>query len=232
MVEHNLAMVGVASSTLVSRSIFLLLFLFSTAFSITLKEALSNELNAKIPNLTIHNIEISTPQNLPLDYQNFSLKSVQILNLRPLGAKARANFIDSKNKTRTILFGFELDASISVFIAARDIKRAQTINKMDFTQENVSIEKYQPDLLFDEPLGLISKVSIKKGELLKERVFTRAKDVKKGDVLVLEMSDGGVFLEFSGVACEDGDINQSIEIKANNARYKARILSKNRAIIE
>ena len=58
MVEHNLAMVGVASSTLVSRSIFLLIFLFSTAFSITLKEALSNELTTKIPNLTINNIEI------------------------------------------------------------------------------------------------------------------------------------------------------------------------------
>lgn len=232
VVEHNLAMVGVASSTLVSRSIFLLIFLISTAFSITLKEALIDELNMRMQNIKINNIEILAPQNLPPDYQNFILKSVQIMNLREFGSKAKANFIDSKNKARAIVFGFDIDASISAFIATKDIKRGQSINKMDFKKENISIEKYHDDLLFYEPVGLISKANIKKGQVLKERVFTKEKDVKKGDTLVLEISDGGVFLELSAIACESGDINQTIELKANNTRYKAKIISKNRAIIE
>ena len=231
VVEHNLAMVGVASSTLVSRSLFLLIFLFSTAFSITLKEALQDELIERIPPIQIDTITILPPQNLPDDYQSYTLKLLQITNLREFGGSARASFLDTNNRPKAIVFKFELDAKVSVYAAARDIKRGEIIAGIDFIKEDIAPSKYSDDLLLSDPTGLESKANIRNGELLKERIFVKPKDVKKGDNLILEVVDGGVLLSLSAVAISEANIGDMIEIKANNMRYKAKLISKNKAVI-
>ena len=58
------------------------------------------------------------------------------------------------------------------------------------------------------------------------------KDVLKGSTLILEVRDGSVVIQSSATATSDANIGDTIEVRQGSLRQKAKIISKNKAVIE
>lgn len=231
MVEHNLAMVGVASSTLVSRSIFLLLLLFSSLFSITIKEALNDRLLEKHPNIQINALQIQTPKNVPSDISSYNLDDVTITSLRGNDGGAKAAF-SKENKEININFKFEMSAKIPVLVAKTDIQKTQSVDASNAALELIDFNDYEQTMLLEMPTKKSTKHNIKANTPIRANNLIEPKDVLKGSVLAIEVRDGGVLVESSAVASSDGNIGEIIEVRQGSLRQRARIISKTKAIIE
>lgn len=230
VVEHNLAMVGVASSTLVSRSIFLLLFLFSTAFSITIKESLANELQNRFENIVIEQIEVFAPKNIPANIADFALKSVQITSISGAKGGAKATF-SGNGKPLEINFKFEVNASVVVLVATKDIKSGEQISEQNTALLPIDLAKYEQNTLTKEQSGKLAKHNIKSGNPIKSNNLSARKAVLRGDTITLSASDGGVSVQVSVVAMQDGDIGDIIEVRNGSVRQRAQIISKTQAVV-
>ena len=213
VVEHNLAMVGVASSTLVSRSIFLLIFLFSTAFSITLKEA------------------IEQPRDVPSDIASYRLENIIITSIN--GAKGGAKAIFSKDGAGlNINFKFEMSAQMQVLFATTDIARNEAISEANSKILPIEIQNYDQIMLKEIPAGKLAKNNIKAGAPIRQNNILSPKDVLRGDELIVEIRDGGVSVQTTGIATTDANIGDVIEIRMGSTRQKAQITAKNKAVIK
>ena len=231
VVEHNLAMVGVASSTLVSRSIFLLLFLFSTAFSITIKEALSQQLSERFAGISIFALSIEQPRDVPSDIASYRLENIIITSIN--GAKGGAKATFSKDGAGlNINFKFEMGAQMQVLFATTDIAKNEAISEANSKILPIEIQNYDQIMLKEIPAGKLAKNNIKAGAPIRQNNILSPKDVLRGDELIVEIRDGGVSVQTTGIATTDANIGDVIEIRMGSARQKAQITAKNKAVIK
>ncbi len=232
VVEHNLAMVGVASSTLVSRSIFLLLFIFlNQLFAITLTNIVAEKIKRENPNILIEHLELVQPSSLPDDFGEYKLKDVQISNLNGAGGAIKAVYLTPKGSLRPITVRFNMSAKIAVFIATQDLPRDHALSEGDYAREYIDFREYSSDALSEISAPLVAKTRVKQGEVLKSRQFARQKDVRKGDAIVVVVTEGAVSAEALGVAGQDGSVGDVINVKIGSQTLRAQIVSKNRAIV-
>ena len=54
----------------------------------------------------------------------------------------------------------------------------------------------------------------------------------RGDELIVEIRDGGVSVQTTGIATTDANIGDVIEIRMGSTRQKAQITAKNKAVIK
>ena len=231
VVEHNLAMVGVASSTLVSRSIFLLLLLFSSLFSITIKESLTELLNEKYPNIQVEFLQIQTPRNLPSDITSYTLKEVIITSINGTNGGAKAVF-DKDGSITSINFKFEIAAKMPVLIATSDIAKGTILSEQNSQIDLIEFEDYDKTMLDSIPQNKLAKNNIRANTPIRVNNIYAPKDVLKGSTLILEVRDGSVVIQSSATATSDANIGDIIEVRQGSIRQKAKIVSKNKAVIE
>lgn len=231
VVEHNLAMVGVASSTLVSRSIFLLLFLFSTAFSITIREALNEQLSERFEGIQVFALSIEQPKGIPSDIASYRLENIIITSIN--GAKGGAKATFSKDGAGlNINFKFEISAQMQVLFATTDIAKNETISEANSKILPIEIQNYDQIMLKAIPTSKLAKNNIKAGMPIRQNNILSPKDVLRGDELIVEVHDGGVSVQTTGIATSDASIGDIIEIRIGSSRQKGQITAKNKAVIK
>lgn len=231
VVEHNLAMVGVASSTLVSRSIFLLLFFISSVFSITIKESLSEELTNRFSDINITDIEVFAPKKLPSDIASYTLKGVQITSLSGAKGGAKAFFLKEQGSTE-ISFKFEINAQIPVLLASKDIKSGSRLDEENTKIALIDFAQYEQNMLSALAKNKIARHNLRANTPIKANNVNNKKDISKGDILTLNIQDGGVSIQTSAEAMQDGNIGEFIEVRTKSGKTRAKIISKNQALIE
>ncbi|ARR00560.1 flagellar basal body P-ring biosynthesis protein [Campylobacter porcelli] len=233
-VEHNLAKVGVASSNLVSRSIFLLLIFFIPLFSDTLVDRLHKTIKDEYPSINISSINIDKPNDLPNNFNEFILKEIILLNLRDDSGAFRAIYITPNKSNKSIFFNFKIDFKLQVLIAKRDIDRDHILNLGDYEQKFVNLKDYDKQALTSIPkYQLITKSKIKRGKILTNRHFKTLSDIRKGDKITAMINDGALKVEIIVTALSDGNIGQIISVRnQNNQILKAQVINKNQAIIK
>lgn len=229
VVERDLAMVDVASSTLVSRSIIIFFLCISQLFSLTLTDIIGTKIKERIQNIEIKNIELFQP-NLPKDFSEFRLKDVEITSLNDNFGNVKAIYSTPKNE-RNLFIKFKLNAKVGVYIAKNDISRDKllSINDYEFTQ--IDFAKYEKDAISNVERPLVARSNVKKGEILKNRQFRAQSDVKKGDQILVVVNDGILSAETLAIATQDGNIGQTIQLKSGSQIIRATITSKNKAIM-
>ncbi len=237
-VEHNLAKVGVASSNLVSRSIFILITIFiifsHNLFALTLAESLKIKIKEDIPNATINSISIEKPSSLPQDFSSYKLKDIFILSIRSNDGNFRALYEMPNKLNKSIFFKFKIDANVNVLVAIKDIDRDHILNLSDYEQKSVSLKEYDKEALKEAPknIKLITRTRIKRGKILTNRQFKTLSDIKKGDLINAVLKDGALNIEVLVTALEDGNVGDIIQVRnENNQVFKANVISKNRVLI-
>ena len=233
-VEHNLAKVGVASSNLVSRSIFLLIIFFVPLFGNSLVDELHKTIYAEFPSAKINSITIDSQDEVPANFSDFRLKEIILLGLRDDNGAFRAIYATPNQTSKSIFYKFQIDFKLPVLIATRDIGRDHILNLTDYEQKFVSLKDYDKQAIIDPSNHqLITKTKIKRGKILTNRQFKTLSDIKKGDKITAIIEDGALKVEIVVTALDDGNIGQIISVKnLNNQTLKAQVISKNQAIIK
>ena len=231
VVERDLAMVDVASSTLVSRSIFLLLFFISNLFSLTLSDIVNVKIQNIYPSIQIENLEIIQPKNLPSNFNEFNLQDLEISRISGDGGILKASYKTPNSQNKTLFIDFNLQAKIPIFTAKIDIAKDHVINPNDYEIKIIDFKDFKKDSLTQIDHTLITKIAIKKNQILKSRQFKNKFAILKNDKITLIVKDGGLSVESFGIANQAGNIGDLIEVRYNSKLLRAKIISKNKAII-
>ena len=233
-VEHNLAKVGVASSNLVSRSIFLLLIFSIPLFSSSLIDELRKAIYDEFPSAKINSINIDNHHELPVNFDELKLKNIILLGLRDDSGTFRAVYTTPNSTNKSIFYKFKIDFKLPVLVATKDIGRDHILNLSDYKQKFVSLKDYDKQAIINPSNHqLITKSKIKRGKILTNRQFKTLSDIKKGDKISAIINDGALKVEILVTALSDGNIGEIISVRnQNNQTLKAQVISKNQAIIK
>lgn len=109
-----------------------------------------------------------------------------------------------------------------VLVAKNKIQKKKTIALEDITIETKDVALY-PNKYFEDETELIGKMSnalIPKGSVILEWMVKEKPAVNKGDKIRLLAREGGVEVWASGVALEDGQIGEEINVRRSGSREK------------
>ena len=231
VVERDLAMVDVASSTLVSRSIFLFILSVNLLFGANLGELTKEQIKKQIPTIKIQSLILNEPDSLPSGFNEYKLQSVDLQKINKNHGTIKAIYKTSTNSLKNIFVRFDIKAQIGVYVAKNEIPRNHELNLNDYFFKMVDISQYDPDMILSLQHGLITKVKIKKDDILKQRQFKIKNDVLKGDQVVLIVQDGGLNAQILATATQNGRIGDTINFKTENQNIKATLISKDKAVV-
>ena len=232
MVEHNLAKVGVAGSTPVSRSIFSLLFilffstpLFSTE-SITdmLQNTLQNAYTSRYPSLRIQAVKLHAPPHAkPLSPNECRVR----LNPRNLRSNHGAIILQCKHRTR--FYRYRIIGDIKVYKAIHQIKKDRIITPNDTTAATIPFKRFSaPPLLFKEAKRYLALCNIAKGRILTPRNAGPVPGVVKHQRVHCLYRDGAVTVEFDATALQSGKKGDMITLRRDDGKtLKGVVVGKN-----
>ncbi len=238
-------MVGVASSNLVSRSIFLFLFLItilSPLRSVEPAPSLDPRLNrvfselvaqitAQYPALNIDFLELTPTSALPNDFDSYRLNELFLLSLKESDGNFRVLFSRPNGVDRSLFFTFKMEAHATILIATRDIAKGSQLSPTDFIEQKTTLKNYNksslsPQIAQKELLRLVARSKIKRGKTLLNSHFAAATDIKKGDQITAHLNDGALFITTSAVAIEAGSIGETISVRLENGQaLKATVIA-------
>jgi len=147
---------------------------------------------------------------------------------------SRGTFFIRSDKNQKIFFDYRLDADIDVIYTIRPLER-----KTELTRFNTTIQTLPFEKLKAVPLTSIQthryrlKHRIKADRPVAIRDVESSPMIKRGGKLAVSMHSGGLVIEFSAIALEDGALHDIISIRKHDGqRLKARVTGLNNAEIE
>ena len=236
-VEHDLAKVGVASSNLVSRSMFFLLLITTFTFANnldTISEAVLIKFEEKYPCLDAQLPTITSNSPLPADFKNY--KFIKLDLRKSAFRKRKSSFkvlFKTPKKEKSIYFKFHINANIDVFKAKRKLYNDKILSKNDYEKVSIKIDKLPSKVITcSMPKKLMTKNYISANSILTMNKFEYKKDVLRGTGIRAYIRDGMLVLETEATLLNDGDIGEVVKIKTDNGKlFRAKLISKYKAII-
>lgn len=181
------------------------------------------------------------------DYDKVEFQFINQINLnelvidysRPIIHKSDIVFLPVKyiEKQRALNSTIRLKVELfkNVYTAKKDIQFNSSLNEEDFNYELKNVTTLRGNFIgSDANLSIYkTKFSIKKGEILLYELVEEIPVVKSGEKIFLEVQKGSVQISYQGIARENGKIGEIIDVLAdNNELLKAKIISKQKAIVE
>lgn len=193
-----------------------------------LKEKLRAYYLEHLPFLSIKNITIRSNrhiQSLPKDYETVFKKQLYKQN--------KGTFKITTNKER-IFFTFTIDATYSQFQAKHSIKKGTLLTAKNTKLVVVDFRRtYDPLIGFDALSKVEAKRYLKAGKVITLKDVAPISLVKKGAIVNVKLIEGNILIHFSAKALKSGNLHETIHIKKNDGtRLKAKIIGKNKVIIE
>lgn len=171
-------------------------------------------------------IEIEKSQNILIPFSEnitFSIRHPKksfILGKVPLIIEIR----DSNRKIKEITVKTNIEIEREFFVAKEDIKIGETIDdKIESQVKKISYLVGSPILNEKDLKGKIAKVFITKGSILTNRMIDIKPLVKKGDIVSINLEEGGLKVKMEFVALESGKENEIIWVKNLSSGKKVKI---------
>ena len=179
--------------------------------------------------------QIIAPPKVLLPYENVDIKitcdNEHITNRLIL----KMQFINQGTILKRISVMVFFNVFKKVIIAKRDIRPYQIITQ-DFIQlKEVKIKNFNQKY-FDNFKSVIGKQAtrfIKKGSLIKENMVKRPPAIKRGSLVKVVATDGGIIITTIGKALENGFINSRIKVMNINSGkiFIGKIIAPNQVMV-
>jgi len=209
----------------------LVIILFAVSFPIhsygldnaaLLSSQLNKILSEKIPNaeIKIPSLEslVKTPEILAIS----SLSNVRLLEDRPTGI-ALFELISTDGVSTKIQTPYQ--AWIKVPVAARRIYPNTKLKKDDFRIETInaaigSAHDYRGAILYSDANldQMESRQSILEGQFVQINAVQRQPDLRKGELVKLELSSGDLILTTSGTIQENASIGERVHVLTSKTK--------------
>lgn len=120
----------------------------------------------------------------------------------------------------------KVDFTLPVLIAARDVNRGERVSQL--RTDDVAFSSVKPGFLqqTDQLAGYIASRKISAGTVINEDLLKKAGVLHRGQPVNIVVQSESVLLSTTGVALENGYINDVIRVKKENGRtIKCRVIN-------
>ncbi|MBD3797316.1 MAG: flagellar basal body P-ring formation protein FlgA [Campylobacterales bacterium] len=135
---------------------------------------------------------------------------------------------------KQIFFNYEIDASVDVYIAKKDLQRNDELSVLNTTKNSIILKNFRsmPIQKLDEN-SLQVKHDMQKGELLTQRDVDPLSLIRRGSSVNVVLKNGSIFISFSAKALQDGILGESIFVENEKGKkIKVQVTGKNRATVK
>lgn len=202
-------------------------FAFSPKTTAELQEAIKIEYSKEYPSITITSVNIT--ETVKEDTKNLTFKALELQrqNLQKNSGAVLVIFEDEKKATKKTFVRYEIEALLEVAKAKYNLPKDKIIGSDDVVFENIQFKNfYSKPLEKQEILGLATKRYIPIGAILSAKDAAKAALVKKGSLIVATMTQDTLEIELEVTALEDGNADETINVKTKNGRMMRAFITK------
>jgi len=197
----------------------------------------NNSIQAKIKNLSIMN-KIFIPKDVKMKYfiRNKKYPGSKKLMIQILSSD------DSNRVVKNIIISFQLIFEVKVYYSNQRLKRKSKLNSRKVYSKIVQvINRFQYRklrvryLLKNQSLvgGILeAKKQIQKDRILYKTDFYHKTVIKRGDLLNVIYSKGGLYIKIEAKAKEKGNIGDIIQVANKRKKFNVQIVSSRKAIFK
>ena len=197
-------------------------------------QALLEKFEKKYPCMISDLPEITLNTPLPYNFKSYSLIKIDIKDsvLRRRKGSFKALF-KTPTSEKKIYFKFVIDATVEVFKAKHKLFNDKILSNDDFEKMTIKIDKLPlKAITCTMPKNLMTKNYVSANSILTMNKFEKKKNVLRGDKLHAYIREGMLVIESEATALQDGNIDDTIQIKTDNGKlFRAKLISKYKAII-
>jgi flagella basal body P-ring formation protein FlgA len=200
------------------------------------REALLDHLRARYPQLAridIAPVGSFTPLLLPSGVPSFSVRAIRT----DLLAKRVNVWVDvSVNGVRaaSLPVWFAVNAYRSVVVATRNVARYERVGKADLRIEERDVAGMsEPLAVMRATESLRTRQPLTAGEIVLTSGIETAPSVSRNQEIQVQVHSGGVVIETSGIALQEGRVGDRITVRNPGSRkdYVAKIISEGSAMV-
>ena len=209
------------------------LFGFSEKTTTELTNAVKTEYLKEYPSIIVSNVIITDMSKEQPDDSRLVGMELQRQSLTKSSSTLIAILENGQKKTKRVFVRYEVEALLPMPKAKYNIQKDKIIAEDDVEYENVKLRYLTAKPLGKEELGnVIAKRFLPAGTYITTREAARESLVRKNSTLTAVMIDGGLEIDIEVTALEDGNENQTINVRTKNGKtVKAVVKSKNRVEI-
>lgn len=179
------------------------------------------------------NVKASSP--LPHDFSTYEIKNVILSNnsYRNSSGSFQVIFNTPGDGEKKLYFQFTIDAKVDVFKAKYNLHNDKILSADDYEMVQVPLDRLPSKVITcSVPNKLMTKNYLRAGTLLSMQRFEYKKDVLRGASIRAYVKDGNLVIATEASLLEDGDIGDTIKVRADNGKvFNAKLISSSQAII-
>jgi len=207
------------------------LFGFSQETEKNVANAIKSEYLREYPNIIISDITLEdmTKENR----QNLTYKAIEMQkqNTQKDHGVVLAVFENEKNATKKVFVRYKIEALITIVKAKYNLQKDKIITSEDIITESIKFKNfYSKPLLENNIKGLATKRFIAFGTMLTEKDAARPPTIKRGSSAYAIMHQQGLEIELEVIAMQDGDVGDTISVKAKNGMIMKALINKNNSL--
>lgn len=160
--------------------------------------------------------------------KGYFFKGIEISpqNLTKNRGAGSAIFENSDGKVKKLFFRYELDVEIEVLKAVSNLQKDKIIDLREVTVERIKLKNLYAKPLKKESLkNLAAKRLIRAGSVITAQDVGEASAIKKGSSVNVVVIADFLEVETAGVALEDGEIGEHINVKTKNGKVMRAYIS-------
>ncbi len=209
------------------------LFFISFLFASPLHEAkiralLQKKFQEAYPSMQINAIHLQPSSNLIHKLDGYRVTNVAVTKDTLRRAKGSVMVTLQKGqKKRRLYFKYNLDATVTLYKSAQPIQRGARLIPQMATKVTIPFNALYHRPITDEAFyRYVAKQHIGVNKPLTIEKFKNAPDIQRNDTVTAVIKEGGIELQFTAKALQDGNVGDIIRIRKDYKRhFKARVLS-------
>lgn len=146
-----------------------------------------------------------------------------------------ATFEDAKGEKRKLFFRYEVDATIEAIFTKSVLKSGDLLSYGEVEVRRIPFERVSSELMRKNQVGEVSVKSYTSANaiLTQDKIIPK-KVIRRGDVVRVIINEGGVNLEFSALAQQDGAVGEKIRVRneRNKKSYDVRVVDSLMVVID
>lgn len=217
--------------------IFCLILFFLSALTAgnleKIKNSLAKEFQNNFPNIIIKNIDLKIT-SLPKDFESFEFLRMASGKFNRATGFLRAEFKTPQNLQKNVFFRYFINAHLEVLKSTRNIKRGDRLGALDYRSVFMDFDKVPSNALSkDDLVNLLAKNNINKNTILRENMFKTTAIIKRGDLVVGVLKDGGVDVLIDLVSLQSANLSEKIRVKNKEGKVmQGIVIGKNRVLLQ
>ncbi len=193
-----------------------------------IKEVIKQKFTEHYPTLHIQKIDIKATSTLIKKLQNFKVADVIVSkdDLHRNKGSVMVSFIKNSKK-RKLYFKYHITATIDLYTASQRIEKNRLISSDVSSLDTINFTKLYHEPITDNQLNqYCAKYTIKEGTPITHEKLKKESLIKRNEHISAIIQDGGLVLNFTAIAMQEGNIGDIIKIKKDYKKsFKAQIIS-------